>query len=123
LLARRPRGEETQSGHSFALIVQKSLILRHLDVSGERLVSPSVNVPFLHPIFYLHLFRLGSCNVALSMGVLRLGICVSGIYATFLLWAIAHERRESTFSYHPTFFCYYDPQPFDLNFKFEPMEY
>ena len=29
------------------------------------------------------------------MGVLRLAVCVSGVYATFLLWAIAQERRES----------------------------
>lgn len=28
------------------------------------------------------------------MGVLRLAICVTGVYATFLLWAIAQERRE-----------------------------
>jgi hypothetical protein len=29
------------------------------------------------------------------MGVLRLGICIGGVYSTFLLWAIAQERRES----------------------------
>jgi UDP-galactose transporter B1 len=28
------------------------------------------------------------------IGAVRLAICVSGVYATFLLWAIAHERRE-----------------------------
>lgn len=27
------------------------------------------------------------------MGVLRLGICVGGVYAAFLLWAIAQEKR------------------------------
>jgi hypothetical protein len=31
--------------------------------------------------------------------VLRLAICVSGVYATFLLWAIAQERRESERSF------------------------
>lgn len=30
------------------------------------------------------------------MGLLRLSICISGVYATFLLWAIAQERREFT---------------------------
>jgi len=29
------------------------------------------------------------------MGVLRLGICIGGVYATFLLWAIAQERCKS----------------------------
>ena len=30
-----------------------------------------------------------------AMGLVRLVVCVSGVYATFLLWAIAQERRES----------------------------
>ncbi|OCF71436.1 solute carrier family 35 (UDP-galactose transporter), member B1 [Kwoniella mangroviensis CBS 8886] len=38
------------------------------------------------------------------MGVLRLGICISGVYAAFLLWAIAQERLSAPFpstSPHP----------------------
>ncbi|WWD22854.1 hypothetical protein CI109_107348 [Kwoniella shandongensis] len=38
------------------------------------------------------------------MGVLRLGVCVSGVYAAFLLWAIAQERLSAPFpstSHHP----------------------
>jgi hypothetical protein len=30
----------------------------------------------------------------IAMGVVRLGICVSGVYTAFLFWAIAQERRE-----------------------------
>lgn len=29
-----------------------------------------------------------------TMGVVRLGVCVSGVYTAFLFWAIAQERRE-----------------------------
>ena len=29
-----------------------------------------------------------------GMGLLRLAVCVSGVYAAFLLWAVAQERRE-----------------------------
>ncbi|WVR03244.1 hypothetical protein IAU60_000235 [Kwoniella sp. DSM 27419] len=38
------------------------------------------------------------------MGVVRLGVCVSGVYAAFLLWAIAQERLSAPFkpsSPHP----------------------
>ncbi|WRT63417.1 uncharacterized protein IL334_000322 [Kwoniella shivajii] len=38
------------------------------------------------------------------MGVIRLGVCVSGVYAAFLLWAIAQERLSAPFlstSSHP----------------------
>ncbi|KAK8844595.1 hypothetical protein IAR55_006442 [Kwoniella newhampshirensis] len=31
------------------------------------------------------------------MGVLRLGVCISGVYAAFLLWAIAQERLSAPF--------------------------
>ncbi|WWC67105.1 uncharacterized protein I206_101012 [Kwoniella pini CBS 10737] len=31
------------------------------------------------------------------MGVVRLGVCVSGVYAAFLLWAIAQERLSAPF--------------------------
>jgi hypothetical protein len=34
-----------------------------------------------------------------SMGVLRLGICIGGVYSTFLLWAIAQERRKFKFKF------------------------
>ncbi|WWC57810.1 uncharacterized protein I303_100345 [Kwoniella dejecticola CBS 10117] len=32
------------------------------------------------------------------MGVVRLGVCVSGVYAAFLLWAIAQERLSAPFT-------------------------
>ncbi|OWZ32868.1 solute carrier family 35 (UDP-galactose transporter), member B1 [Cryptococcus neoformans AD2-60a] len=36
------------------------------------------------------------------MGVLRLAVCISGVYAAFLLWAIAQERLSKPFpSVHP----------------------
>ncbi|GMK56391.1 hypothetical protein CspeluHIS016_0302310 [Cutaneotrichosporon spelunceum] len=37
------------------------------------------------------------------MGLLRLAVCISGVYAAFLLWAIAQERLSQTFpvSAHP----------------------
>lgn len=31
-----------------------------------------------------------------KMGVIRLGICIGGVYAAFLLWAIAQERCKSS---------------------------
>ena len=36
------------------------------------------------------------------MGVLRLGICVGGVYAAFLLWAIAQEKCQYTVAPHHT---------------------
>ncbi|OXB37865.1 solute carrier family 35 (UDP-galactose transporter), member B1, partial [Cryptococcus neoformans] len=36
------------------------------------------------------------------MGVVRLAVCISGVYAAFLLWAIAQERLSKPFpSVHP----------------------
>ncbi|WVQ82913.1 hypothetical protein IAT38_005049 [Cryptococcus sp. DSM 104549] len=36
------------------------------------------------------------------MGVIRLGVCITGVYAAFLLWAIAQERLSKPFpSIHP----------------------
>ena len=43
------------------------------------------------------------------MGVLRLGICVGGVYAAFLLWAIAQEKRQSLYSL--TLVCAYVTAP------------
>lgn len=36
------------------------------------------------------------------MGLLRLAVCVSGVYAAFLFWAIAQERRESLWARQDT---------------------
>ena len=47
--------------------------------------------------------RSDDCSSPL-MGVLRLAVCVSGVYATFLLWAIAQERRE-LLGVHPRMVC------------------
>jgi hypothetical protein len=55
------------------------------------------------------------------MGVIRLGVCIGGVYAAFLLWAIAQERCEysshtehlasSSYSIHPFPFYFYASQP------------